>query len=534
MLTLPEVAERLGIPATALIPYGRSMAKLDLPVAPPTGRLVLVTAMTPTPAGEGKTTTAIGLSDGFTRRGRRASVVLREPSLGPCFGRKGGGTGGGAAQVTPGERINLHFTGDFHAVGAAHNLASALVDNALHFGGRLDPRRVTWKRVMDVNDRSLREVVVGLGGRGNGVPRESGFDITAASEVMASLCMSEDGADLRARLTRIVVGWAADGSAVTLGEIGAVGSMMALLNDVLAPNLVQTLGGTPAVVHGGPFANIAHGCPSWIGLRTAMAHSDWVITEAGFGFDLGGEKFLDLLCAPRGVQPSAVVLIATLRALRHHGGATAAQLELPSPAAVDRGLANLAAHTDGVTSYQMPLIITLNRHGSDSAEEVALVERWAAARGVRFQPSDPYGAGGEGCEALAEVVESIATPTRVVPRQAPDAPFATKVESVARSLYGAAGVHVRDEAAATVANLAKQGYGELPVCIAKTQASLSDDEKVRGRPAGHTLTVRAVELAAGAGFLVALCGDTVRMPGLPRHPNSERVDVVDGRIVGVG
>ena len=534
MLPLSKVAARLGLSDTNLIPYGRAMAKIDAPIAPQRAKLVLVTAITPTPAGEGKTTTSIGLSDGLGLIGENACVVLREPSLGPCFGRKGGGTGGGASQVLPAEQINLHFTGDFHAITSAHNLAAAILDNMLHFGGRLNPRKVTWKRVMDMNDRGLREIVAGLGGHANGVPRETGFDITAASEVMASLCMADDEADLRVRLTRIVVGWGTDGAPVTVGDLGCVGAMMALLQDALLPNLVQTMGGTPAVVHCGPFANIAHGCPSWIGLRTALGHTDWAITEAGFGFDLGGEKFLDLLCAPRGLQPAAVVLVGTLRGLRHHGGAPADELTKADVGRVEAGIANLDAHLASVRSYGLPVVITVNRHTADTDAEMAAVRAWADRRGVPFTPEDPYGTGGPGCVALAETLKSIARPTAYAPRQDPAASFAGKVESVAKSLYGAADVRITDDAQKTLNTLEKHGYAGLPVCVAKTPASLSDNADVRGRPEGHTLTVRAVELAAGPGFLVALCGDTVRMPGLPKRPAAERVDLVNGKILGVG
>ena len=546
---IAEVAAELGIPTEVLVPYGRHVAKVDLGwiaglEGRPRGRLVLVTAITPTPAGEGKTTTTIGLGDALRRLGLRTAICLREPSLGPCFGAKGGATGGGRAQVVPRERINLHFTGDFHAVGAAHNLLAAIVDNHLHWGNELglDPRQILWRRVLDVNDRALRSIVTGLGGPAHGVPRETGFDITPASEVMAILCLAHDAADLEARLGRIVVGLDRAGRPVTAAELEAAGAMAVLLADALAPNLVQTLEGTPAFVHGGPFANIAHGCNSALATRTALATAEWVITEAGFGADLGAEKFCDIKCRIAGLAPDAAVLVATVRALRHHGGVGKDDLTRPDPEAVARGLANLERHVCNLRKLGLPTIVALNRFPGDSEEELALVERFCRDRlGVEAVRCSHFAEGGAGALDLARRVRALVEGARAEggpafrPLYPDEAPLWEKVRTVATELYGAADIAADRFVQDRFAELEAQGFGHLPVCIAKTPYSFSADPSERGAPSRHVLPIREVRLAAGAGFVVPICGEITTMPGLPRRPvaASIRLDR-EGRIEGLG
>jgi formate--tetrahydrofolate ligase len=541
MRTIAAIAQRLGLSPDDLIPYGRDKAKLPLALLDrPTGaagRLVLVSAITPTPAGEGKTTTSIGLAQALDQEGHRTIVALREPSLGPCFGIKGGGTGGGASRLVPTAEINLHFTGDLHAVTAAHNLVAALIDNHLHFrhAPRIDPRRVTWPRVLDVNDRSLRSLVAGLGGRTEGVPRQTSFDITAASEIMAMLCLATGEEDLRTRLARTVVAYAEDGKPVTIDDIGAVGSAMALLRDALMPNLVQTVEGTPAVVHGGPFANIAHGCNSVLATQMARHHADWVITEAGFGMDLGGEKFLDIKCRASGLCPSLVVLVATVRALKLHGGAKLAALEAEDLEALEAGIPNLEKHLETIATFGLPAVVAINRFEADTDAEIEAVRAACARRGVPCALSTHFAHGGTGAVDLARaVVETADATCSLSPLYELEDTIRDKVRKVARKAYGASGVVFTGPALRAMKQLKELGYGELPVCIAKTQSSLSDDARKRGRPEGFEITVRDVRLNSGAGFLVVLTGKLTRMPGLPRHPAAAGIDVVDGAIVGVG
>jgi formate--tetrahydrofolate ligase len=540
---ITEIAHDLGIGADFLEPYGRDKAKVRLEAlkeahatrAP--GKLILVSAITPTPAGEGKTTTSIGLAQGLCRLGHRAALALRQPSMGPVFGRKGGATGGGASRIEPSNTINLQFTGDFHAITAAHNLLAAAIDNRLHFGDTdLDPTRVLWKRALDMNDRALRHIVIGLGGSSQGVPRESGFDITAASEVMAILCLADSSADLRARLNRILVGYSATGQPVLAKAIGVTGAMAAILNEALMPNLVQTAESTPAFVHGGPFANIAHGCNSILATRMALATCDYAVTEAGFAFDLGGEKFFDLKCRAGGFNPAAIVLVATVRALKMHGGVELSALQDSDPGAVERGLVNLAAHLDSAAQFGKPTVVAVNQFGSDTSEEIKVVHDYCAGRGVPCATANVFGLGGGGALDLAEkVVAAAAQPaTPLQPLYPLDWPAERKIKQIARIMYGADGVTILPAAAAKIKKANKLGYGKLPICMAKTQDSLSDNPKLRGRPKGFTLTVRDIEIAAGAGFLVALTGDIVRMPGLPERPAGERIDVdSSGHITGL-
>jgi formate--tetrahydrofolate ligase len=540
---IAEVAGDLKIDPEHLEPYGRDKAKVRLDAlhraeaSRPRGRLILVSAITPTPAGEGKTTTSIGLAQGLRRIGKNAALALRQPSMGPVFGRKGGATGGGASRVEPSNTINLQFTGDFHAITAAHNLLAAAIDNRLHFGDMdLDPTRVLWKRALDMNDRALRNIVIGLGGHSQGVPRESGFDITAASEVMAILCLSDSPADLRARIDRILVGYTTQGQPVRAGEIGVTGSMAAILNEALLPNLVQSTESAPAFIHGGPFANIAHGCNSILATRMAMAMADYAVTEAGFAFDLGGEKFFDLKCRVAGLNPAAIVLVATIRALKMHGGVELDALKESNPGAVERGLENLAAHLDSAAHFGKPTVVAINRFGTDTTEELEVVHAYCGSRGVPCATADVFGAGGGGAVELAEkVVAAASAPeTPLQPLYPLDWAPERKIEQIARIMYGADSISVLHTASAKLRKAARLGYGELPICMAKTQDSLSDNPKLRGRPKGFTLTVRDIEIAAGAGFLVALTGDIVRMPGLPQRPAAERIDVdAEGRIVGL-
>ena len=540
---IAEVAATLGLQPDDLWPYGPDVAKVALSVlerprvrdTPP--RLILVSAITPTPAGEGKTTTSIGLGDAFHQLGESVCVALREPSMGPCMGVKGGATGGGYSQILPAERINLHFTGDFHAVTSAHNLLAALLDNHLHFGNRLriDPRRVLWRRVMYMNDRALRNVIVGLGCAQQGVPRETGFDITAASEVMAMLCLTGGVEDLRTRLDRTLVAFTTDGEPITAGQLSATGAMLALLRDALRPNLVQSLAATPVFVHGGPFANIAHGCNSLLATRMALHLADWVITEAGFGFDLGAEKFFDIKCAGAGLDTSAVVLVATLRALKMHGGVALAGLGAPNPAAVARGLPNLEKHVENITCFGEQPVVALNRFAADADEEIEVVRRRCAELGVPFAVSDHHARGGAGAVDLARAVmahaEKQSCPFR--PLYAWNQPVPDKILAVAQQMYGARTVVFTKAAERDLADIRRLGYERLPVCIAKTQSSLSDDPRLTGRPTGFDVTVRGIEINAGAGFLVVLTGDILRMPGLPHQPLAESIDLQGDTIVGV-
>ncbi len=536
-----DIGARLGVPATALRPYGRDKAKLELAALGPLaerGALVLVSGITPTAAGEGKTTTAIGLADGLTRLGRRAAVVLREPSLGPIFGQKGGGTGFGRSRLVPTADINLHFTGDFHAIASAHNLLAALIDNHLHHGlaPALDPERITWKRTMDMNDRALRQLEVGRG-KGNGPVRPGGFDITAASEIMAILALADGPEDLRARLGRIVIGRTVDGRAATAADVGAVGSMMALLRDAMLPNLVATHEGTPAIVHCGPFANIAHGTASVVAMKAGLHLAEVAVVECGFGFDLGGEKFFDLVARGGPLSPAAVVIIASLRALRLHGGVAPDRVATPDLAAVQAGLPNLLRHLANARLFGRPVVIALNAFAGDSAEEVAAVRAAVTAADAGFAVIDAPARGADGGVELAQLVLDTlaARPKAAAGTVYPaDAPLRTKLELIATKIYRATQVVLSDEATAQLADLEAAGWGHLPVCMAKTPASFTDDPTRPGAPDGHTLTVRRFELAAGAGFIVALCGAIVRMPGLPKQPRAFDIDLVDGEIVGVG
>lgn len=536
-----EVAADLGLSEDMLEPYGRDKAKVRLEALEATdrepGKLILVSAITPTPAGEGKTTTSIGLAQGLHRIGKNAVLALRQPSMGPVFGRKGGATGGGRSKVEPSNAINLQFTGDFHAITAAHNLLAAAIDNRLHFQETdLDPRRVEWKRCLDMNDRALRRIVIGLGGPSQGVPRESGFDITAASEIMAILCLAESRADLRTRLDRILVGYTRQGEPVRAGAIGVTGAMAAVLNEALLPNLVQTTEGSPAVIHGGPFANIAHGCNSVLATRLAIARGEYAVTEAGFAFDLGAEKFFDIKCRSAGLNPAAIVIVATVRALKMHGGVELAQLTRPDPAAVERGLENLAAHLDAAEHFGKPTLIAINYRSEDTDDEIARVQQYCRSRGVRCSTANVYGEGGAGAVDLARaVVEATAGPTTPFrPLYDLTASYEQKLETIARKMYGADGVVISPEAQSKLRRAGRNGFDHLPICMAKTQDSLSDNPKLRGRPRGFRIAIRDIEIAAGAGFLVALTGEIMRMPGLPLRPAAERIEVdSNGEILGV-
>lgn len=540
---IASVAKRAGIPAEYLRSFGPDIVKVapaflghaaERATAP---KLILVSAITPTPAGEGKTTTSIGLGQGLARLGERACLALREPSLGPAFGRKGGATGTGLCQLVPADRINLHFTGDFHAVSSAHNLLAAMVDNHLHF--RLEPelvaQRVVWPRVLDVNDRALRQVIVGLGGPGNGVPRESRFEITAASEVMAALCLAEGAQDLRQRLSQLIVGYGRDGAPVTAGDLRAVGAMLALLRDAVWPNLVATTEGVPAFVHGGPFANIAHGCSSVLGTRMALRCGDWAITEAGFGFDLGAEKFFDIKCRAAGLDTAAVVLVATLRALKYHGGVALDRLSEIDARAVERGLPNLDKHIENIRAFGEVPIVALNQFTTDSREEIELVAAHCARRGVPFAASDHVAKGGAGAEGLARTVIDHAERTSVPfrPLYELSAPAEDKIRIVAQTLYGARNVVYTRAARRALERARRLGFGSLPVCIAKTQQSLSDDPGLRGRPSGFEVTVREVHINAGAGFLVIVTGEVLRMPGLPKSPRAQAIDLEGDALIGL-
>ncbi len=537
-----EVARELGIRAEHFVPYGHDKAKIRLEARAAAGRqpgrLVLVSAITPTTAGEGKTTVSIGLAQGLAAIGEKACLALREPSLGPVFGMKGGATGGGASVLTPAADINLHFTGDFHAITSANNLLAAMIDNHLQQGNKLglDVRRILWRRVLDLNDRALRHVVVGLGGPLEGVPRETGFDITPASEIMAVLSLAEDETDLRARLSRLIVGLDRDGKAVTAADLKAVGALMVLLKDALLPNLVQTVEGVPAFVHGGPFANIAHGCNSVIATKMALAHADWTVTEAGFGSDLGAEKFLDIKCRTAGLDPAAMVLVTTVRALKLHGGVREKEkYGTPDPAAVERGLPNLVKHVENAALFNLAPVIAINRFGTDSAEELAAIQRCCEKLGVPCAIADIFSDGGQGGRELAKVVMAQAKrkTTPYTPLYELDRPVPEKIETIAKKIYGARTVSFAKNAARDLALVEKLGYGKLPICMAKTQYSLSDDPQAIGRPENFDITVRSVVLAAGAGFVVPLLGEIIRMPGLPVVPQAEKMDWVDGEVVGL-
>ena len=542
MQPITQIAAAAGIDEELLEPYGKYKAKVSLSLLDHTkkqGKLVLVTAITPTPAGEGKTTTTVGLADGLHRIGKSVAAALREPSLGPVFGIKGGAAGGGYAQVVPMEDINLHFTGDFHAIGAANNLLAAMLDNHIQQGNALgiDPRRITWKRCVDMNDRQLRFVIDGLGGKVNGTPREDGFDITVASEIMAVFCLATSIADLKARLARIVVGYTYDDRPVTAGDLKAVGAMAALLKDALAPNLVQTLEGTPAFVHGGPFANIAHGCNSVLATRMAMATADYAVTEAGFGADLGAEKFLDIKCRAAGLTPDAVVLVATVRALKMHGGLAKTALAEENLDALERGLPNLLRHLSNIKNvYGLPAVVAVNRFPTDTDREIDCIIEKCRALGVNVVLSTVWADGGRGGEALAREVVRLCEEEHGDFRYcySDDLGIADKVRAVVRKVYGGSDVQFLPAAEKQIARLTELGYGNLPVCIAKTQYSFSDDPTKLGAPEGFTVTVKQVKVSAGAGFVVVLTGDIMTMPGLPRVPAAEKIDVTDdGRIVGL-
>ena len=542
MRPITEIADRAGVDEKYIEQYGRHKAKVDYALlnesTRPDGKLILVTAITPTPAGEGKTTTTIGLSDGLSRIGKNVVVALREPSLGPVFGVKGGAAGGGYAQVVPMEDINLHFTGDFHAIGAANNLLAAMLDNHIYQGNqlRIDPRRITWKRCVDMNDRQLRFVTDGLGGRVNGTPREDGFDITVASEIMAVFCLSSSITDLKDRLSRIVVGYTYDDEPVTAGDLGAVGAMAALLKDALKPNLVQTLEGTPAFVHGGPFANIAHGCNSVIATRMAMRLGDYAVTEAGFGADLGAEKFLDIKCRAAGLTPSAVVMVATVRALKMHGGLAKTELGTEDLGALEAGIPNLLRHVSNIVNvYKLPCVVAVNRFPTDTDAEIALVMEKCRALGVNVVLSTVWADGGKGGEDLArEVVRLCEQPSDFSFSYELDGTIEEKIKAVVRRVYGGDDINVTPAAKKEIARLTALGFDKLPVCMAKTQYSFSDDMTKLGAPEGFTVTVRNVKVSAGAGFLVVLTGDIMTMPGLPKAPAALKIDVDEnGKISGL-
>lgn len=541
MLPIFEVAKRAGIPEDLLEPYGRYKAKLDaraLADKPLRGKLVLVTAINPTPAGEGKTTTSVGLADALTSLGQSAMLALREPSLGPVFGVKGGAAGGGYAQVVPMEDINLHFTGDFHAIGAANNLCAAMLDNHIKQGNSLniDPRRVVWKRCVDMNDRQLRNVVDGLGGIADGMPRQDGFDITVASEVMAVFCLASGIKDLKERLGRMVIAYTYDRKPVTVSDIHAEGAMTALLKDAIQPNLVQTLEHTPALVHGGPFANIAHGCNTVEATKTALRLADYVVTEAGFGADLGAEKFLDIKCRATGLAPSAVVLVATVRALKYNGGVAKADLNQQNVEALKEGIPNLLRHVDNIqTVYGLPVVVAINAFPTDTSEELALVEEECKNRGVNVVLSEVWAKGGKGGQALAEEVMRLCqTESKLTFAYDVKESLKQKITDIATKIYHADSVEFAPSAAKQLQQLEELGFGELPICMAKTQYSFTDDQTKLGAPENFKITVREVRVSAGAGFVVCLTGSIMTMPGLPKVPAAEHIDVLDdGRIVGL-
>ena len=535
--------DRLGIPPEALEPYGHYKAKIDLAWLDrqngPDGKLVLVTAISPTPAGEGKTTTTVGLGDALNRIGKRAVIALREPSLGPVFGMKGGAAGGGYAQVVPMEDINLHFTGDFNAIALAHNLLAALLDNHIHHGNALgfDVRRIVWRRVMDMNDRALRSTVISLGGPGNGFPREDGFDIVVASEVMAIFCLATSRKDLKARLGSIIVGYTRDQAPIRACDLQAHGAMAALLKDAIKPNLVQTLENNPAIIHGGPFANIAHGCNTVTATRAALKLGEYVVTEAGFGADLGAEKFIDIKCRKSGLRPDAAVVVATLRALKHHGGVDAKDLNIPNTGALEKGLANLERHVNNIRQhYGLPCVVAINHFTSDTQEELDLLRRHMDRQGVPVVLARHWADGSAGAEELAHIVVKLAESGTAAMRlvyQDEDSLW-DKMKAIATKIYGAADISADSAVRARIAKLQQDGFGHYPVCVAKTQYSFSTDPKLRAAPSGHMVNIREVRLAAGAEFVVMICGDIMTMPGLPREPASARIDIDDdGRISGL-
>ena len=538
---IATIAAKAGIPDAALVPYGRSKAKIDVAGLPPAerqGKLILVTAINPTLAGEGKTTTSVGLADALNRIGKRTMLCLREPSLGPCFGVKGGAAGGGKAQVVPMEDINLHFTGDFHAITTAHNLLAAMIDNHIHWGNALeiDLRRITWRRVVDLNDRALRQIVGPLGGVANGFPRETGFDITVASEIMAILCLADDLKDLERRLGNIIVGYRRDRSPVTCRDLKADRAMTVLLKDAVLPNLVQTLENNPAILHGGPFANIAHGCNSVIATRTGLALADYVVTEAGFGADLGAEKFMDVKCRIAGLKPDAVVLVATVRALKMNGGVAKSDLGQPDAAAVRAGSVNLARHIENLRKFGLDPVVAINHFHLDTEEELAVIAEVARASGAEAVVCKHWAEGGAGAEDLARIVAARADAGApdYRPLYADDLPLADKIETVAREIYRAGEVHLSPAVRKQLKTWEDMGYGNLPVCMAKTQVSFSTDPALLGAPEGHEVEVREVRLSAGAGFVVAICGDIMTMPGLPRVPAAEGIYLDEnGQIEGL-
>ena len=541
-LPIGDIAASCGIDPQYVEQYGRCKAKIDYRLLReqahrPDGKLILVTAITPTPAGEGKTTTTVGLTDGLRKIGKNAVAALREPSLGPVFGVKGGAAGGGYAQVIPMEDINLHFTGDFHAIGAANNLLAALLDNHIQQGNALgiDVKQIVWKRCVDMNDRQLRHVIDGLGGKMQGVPREDGFDITVASEVMAVLCLASDITDLKARLGRMIVAYTFDGRPVTAHDLKAEGAMAALLKDALKPNLVQTLEHSPAFIHGGPFANIAHGCNSVLATKLSLSLADYTITEAGFGADLGAEKFLDIKCRYAGIAPSACVLVATVRALKSHGGVAKADLSQPNLEAVKAGASNLIRHIDNLKNgFGLPVVVAINAFPTDTAEEQAYVEQVCAEQGVPCVLSEVFAKGGEGGKALAEKVLEVLEDRPIQYTYPLEMPLKDKINAIATKIYRADGVNYSAAASKTLAELTEMGYGNLPVCIAKTQYSFSDNAKLIGAPTGFTMEVREVRLAAGAGFVVVICGNIMTMPGLPKKPAAVGIDVdANGKITGL-
>lgn len=540
MLHITEVAGKLGIGEDDIELYGRYKAKLSMDLIKrvqdkPDGKLILVTAITPTPAGEGKSTTTVGLAQGLAKIGQKVIVALREPSLGPCMGIKGGAAGGGYSQVVPMEDINLHFTGDFHAITSAHMLLAAMLDNHIQQGNALniDPRRIVWKRVVDMNDRELRNIVVGLGGKAHGVPRQDGFDITVASEVMAILCLATGLHDLKERLSKIIVAYDYSGNPITAGMLKAQGAMAALLKDAVKPNLVQTLENVPAIIHGGPFANIAHGCNSVMATKTALKLADYTITEAGFGADLGAEKFFDIKCRYAGLKPDAVVLVATVRALKMHGGVPKTELATPDVEAVKRGIVNLEKHIENIKQYGLPLVVAINAFAQDTPEELEAIRSHCAAHGVNVALSEVFAKGGEGGIELAKEVVALATSGKADFKllYGEELSLKEKIETIAKKIYGAVGVNYTKEANNALKDFEKMGYGHLPVCMAKTQYSFSDDSALLGRPEGFEITIKNCRIAAGAGFVVVLTGDIMTMPGLPKVPAAEKIDVSDDGVI---
>ncbi len=540
MLPITEVAAKLGIGEEDIELYGRYKAKLSMDLIKrvqdkPDGKLILVTAITPTPAGEGKSTTTVGLAQGLAKIGQKVIVALREPSLGPCMGIKGGAAGGGYSQVVPMEDINLHFTGDFHAITSAHMLLAAMLDNHIQQGNALniDPRRIVWKRVVDMNDRELRNIVVGLGGKAHGVPRQDGFDITVASEVMAILCLATGLHDLKERLSKIIVAYDYSGNPITAGMLKAQGAMAALLKDAVKPNLVQTLENVPAIIHGGPFANIAHGCNSVMATKTALKLADYTITEAGFGADLGAEKFFDIKCRYAGLKPDAVVLVATVRALKMHGGVPKTDLATPDVEAVKRGIVNLEKHIENIKQYGLPLVVAINAFAQDTQEELEAIRSHCAAHGVNVALSEVFAKGGEGGIELAKEVVALATSGKADFKllYGEELSLKEKIETIAKKIYGAVGVNYTKEANNALKDFEKMGYGHLPVCMAKTQYSFSDDPTLLGRPEGFEITIKNCRIAAGAGFVVVLTGDIMTMPGLPKVPAAEKIDVSDDGVI---